>query len=529
METINREVAVLEQRRLDAVRKTGLLDSGQEESFDRLTRLASVLIGAPVAFISLVDEGRDFYKSCYGFPEPLASARQLEGETFCHYTIGADQPLIIPDTRADPKYRNVPTVHSLGIAAYLGIPLITRDGLALGSFCLIDFEPRAWTARDVEIARELAASAMREIELREALRATSEQEDQFKSLADSIPQLAWMADGSGKVFWYNRRWHEYTGKALEQMQGRSGRQVHHPDEVERVIERFREHIESGEPYEDTFPLRGADGQYRWFLSRALPIRDEAGQIVRWFGTNTDVTRDRELYAKAQQAIKARDEVLAIVSHDLRNPANTVFMAAGLLLDYELDADKKRQQLQVIQRAALQITGLIQDLLDVTRAESATLPLQLQPELLEPLVIEVVSGFALQAEARGLTLESNLSPAAAAAPMDRQRVVQILSNLIGNSLKFTPRGGKVRLEVAAEPGGIRFVVRDTGAGIPEDELAHVFDRFWQATRNRRAGAGLGLAISKAIVHAHGGEIGVESVVGQGSNFWFTLPRQVATAT
>ena len=118
-------------------------------------------------------------------------------------------------------------------------------------------------------------------------------EDDFRMLADSIPQLAWIADRDGSIFWYNRRWYDYTGTTFEQMQGWEWRRVHHPDHIGRVLEHIQHAFESGEPWEDTFPLRGSDGQYRWFLSRALPIRDRQGQVMRWFGTNTDVTEQRE--------------------------------------------------------------------------------------------------------------------------------------------------------------------------------------------------------------------------------------------
>lgn len=121
-----------------------------------------------------------------------------------------------------------------------------------------------------------------------------ESEERFRTLADNIAQLAWMADPSGSVFWYNERWFEYTGTTFEQMEGWGWRAVHHPDHVERATERFRRSIESGEEWEDTFPLRRRDGAFRWFLSRALPIRDEHGEALRWFGTNTDITERMEI-------------------------------------------------------------------------------------------------------------------------------------------------------------------------------------------------------------------------------------------
>src|SRR5215212_6568659 len=137
MATLRPGEAVRDPERLKAVRDTGFLDSGREEEFDRLTRLAAKLTGAPVTFISLVDESRDFYKSCVGFPEPLATERQISGRTFCHYAIATDGPLVIENTLEHPIYRDVPTVQTLGVRAYLGIPLVTAGGHAIGSFCAV--------------------------------------------------------------------------------------------------------------------------------------------------------------------------------------------------------------------------------------------------------------------------------------------------------------------------------------------------------------------------------------------------------
>ncbi|MEO7964485.1 MAG: ATP-binding protein, partial [Gemmatimonadaceae bacterium] len=154
----------LSPTRLAALRRTALLDSAIDEAFDRLTRLAVRLLDIPAAFISLVDENRDFYKSACGFGEPLAAVRELTGPTFCHFAIRSVEPLVIPDTAGDPRYRDVPTVKSLGVAAYVGIPLVV-DGEVIGAFCAVDVKPRDWTEREVESLRDLAAITLREIEL----------------------------------------------------------------------------------------------------------------------------------------------------------------------------------------------------------------------------------------------------------------------------------------------------------------------------------------------------------------------------
>jgi signal transduction histidine kinase len=164
------QTAIRDPERLRTLRDTGLLDSAVEEQFDRLTRLASLLLGVPATFFSLVDEDRDFYKSCFGFPEPISSKRELTGVTFCHYSLVSNGALVIPDTRADPVYREVPTVESMGVAAYLGVPVRAPNGAVLGSFCAIDFHPHDWTAVDVETMKELAASAEREVAIRHWVR-----------------------------------------------------------------------------------------------------------------------------------------------------------------------------------------------------------------------------------------------------------------------------------------------------------------------------------------------------------------------
>jgi len=170
--------ALRNPRRLAAVKATRLLDSDSTKSFDRLTRIGARLLGVPTTFISLVDSARDIYLSNYGFAEPLASKREITGQTFCHFTIEGESPLAIPNTRADPVYRHVPTVSSLGIAAYLGAPLVLLSGEVIGSFCAVDTVPRAWTDAQIQDAVDLASLIITEIEARQmALDTQKERRD----------------------------------------------------------------------------------------------------------------------------------------------------------------------------------------------------------------------------------------------------------------------------------------------------------------------------------------------------------------
>ncbi len=164
------------------------------------------------------------------------------------------------------------------------------------------------THRGLTRGKEAEAQMKPASEKEKAAVAIRESEDRFRTLADNISQLAWMADEKGWIFWYNKRWYDYTGTSLPEMEGWGWKKVHHPDHVDRVVARIQVSWDSGEPSEDHFPMRGKDGRYRWFLSRALPIRDESGKVVRWFGTNTDITeelRPKMLCARARKQFGLR--------------------------------------------------------------------------------------------------------------------------------------------------------------------------------------------------------------------------------
>ena len=236
-----------------------------------------------------------------------------------------------------------------------------------------------------------------------------------------------------------------------------------------------------------------------------------------------VVEHARLFHEAQQATRARDDVLAVVAHDLRNPLNTVIMAASLMLDATpVERPQERRQVEIVRRAADRMNRMIQDLLDVRRIESGKLGIEPQTESAASLVHDTIEMLQPLASGSTIVLEASIAENLLPVLADAARIQQVLSNLVGNAVKFTPREGRVT--VCAEPidGGVRFGVIDTGPGIPPDQVPHIFGQFWQAMPSDRRGIGLGLAIAKGIVEAHGGMIWVESHVGLGSTFYFTLP-------
>ena len=234
--------------------------------------------------------------------------------------------------------------------------------------------------------------------------------------------------------------------------------------------------------------------------------------------------EREARDEAEAAVRARDDTLAVVSHDLRNPLNTVLVTSGSILKGRTAPEEVPDQMDVIRRAGHHMQRLINDLLDTARIDSGTFAIEAESVDPVPLMEEVAGLFAQRVGQKGVELVVNRdAPDGLRIRADPVRVVQALGNLVANAVKFTEAGGEVMLEVVPSSHEVRFVVEDSGTGVPDAELPHIFKRFWQGRPGDRAGAGLGLGIVKGIAEAHGGDVGVSTDVGKGSRFWFSVPR------
>ena len=217
------------------------------------------------------------------------------------------------------------------------------------------------------------------------------------------------------------------------------------------------------------------------------------------------------------------EVLSIVSHDLKSPLATITMAASLLDDDSRSADERSQMLKMVKRATARMDRLIRDLLEVGRLDAGhTLPVAPRCADVAPILREAVDAHEALAAAGSIALSCDVAAELPEVSADCDRILQVLSNLIGNAIKFTPPGGRIEVSARAADGEVVVSVADSGPGLTADEQARIFEPYWQAMRTASLGAGLGLKIAKAIVEAHGGRIWIESAPGQGTTFRFALP-------
>ena len=391
-----------------------------------------------------------------------------------------------------------------------------RHGLAY----VLDLTERKRAEQRAQEAVMTAEAERRRLDaLLEALR---ESELRFRTLADNIAQLAWITDAKGAVSWYNKRWHDYTGTTPEEVQGWGWQRVHHPEHVQRVVEKIRHHLETGEPWEDTFPLRGKDGTYRWFLSRAIPIRGPDGNIIRWFGTNTDVTEALQATEELRQTAIFREQFIGVLGHDLRNPLAALKTSIALLLRQE---NLKTQQLRTLQRmagTADRMERMIADLLDFARGRlGGGIPLNRGRVDLAEVAHRSVE------EVQFAYPDHEIEFTAATPALcecDADRLSQVIGNLLTNAIVHGREDTPVQVEVSRAQPEVKVKVKNLGTPIPDKLRSNLFEPFSRAPADPSRGRslGLGLFIVKQIVDAHHGRITVESTADTGTTFTVYLP-------
>lgn len=448
------------------------------------------------------------------------------------------QELRAPDTRgltaeqmAEANARGIlfETVHRRKDGTTFPVEVSSRGAIINGESCL------------VSVVRDITERHRAEVSLRES-------ESFYRQTLESIPGMVFTTRPDGYCDYQSQQWVDFTGVPMNEHLGDGWSRLLHPEDQPRAFAAWRTAVEGRAPYDLEYRIRRHDGAYEWFKVRGNPIRNDTGQIIRWFGTAVNVdqlVKVQEALGDAVEAAEAanqaKSEFLARMSHEIRTPMNGVMGMTELAL-LEGVPPKVGRYLTLVKQSAKHLLDIINDILDLSRIEAGKVELAVAPFHLRRLVEEVVSTLGVSAHQKGLRLSHHVDaevPAMIAG--DKGRLRQVLTNLVGNAVKFTERGEVgIAVSVREAPGGgvvcpgasrtarLHFVVQDSGIGIPRENFCSIFDSFSHATRWTHAkygGTGLGLSIAKHLVEFMGGEIWAQSEPGKGSEFSFTIEVQL----
>ncbi len=381
------------------------------------------------------------------------------------------------------------------------------------------------TQQNLNIAELAGEVTLRKRESEQMVLALQASETNFRELANSMPQIVWTAGPDGALDYYNQRWFEYTGMTYEQTRGWGWEPVIHPDDYQKCIDTWSQALQTGKMYEIEYRFkRASDGTYRWHLGRAFPARDSSGKIYKWFGTGTDID-DRKRIEVAFRAMEERKDLfLSMASHELKTPLTSLKVFTHVLLKM-LQQDARPEPVRYLTKMDTQINKLIKliaELLDISRVQAGKLVLVEEDFDGDTFVQDVVDMTQHTSLAHPITITSVIQRQLYG---DKDRLGQVLINLLTNAIKFSPIAGPIEVIVTADQEQVIFGVRDHGIGIPQDQQALIFERFYRVYGDRDTkypGLGIGLYIAFEIVKRHGGRIWVESVEGHGATFFFSIP-------
>jgi len=368
--------------------------------------------------------------------------------------------------------------------------------------------------------------------MRHAERAFADMEAKFRAITNAMPQMVWSTLPDGYHDYYNDQWYQFTGATPGDTDGEGWNGMFHPEDQGLAWERWRHSLATGEPYEVEYRLRHHSGAWRWVLGRALPVYGEDGAIRRWMGTCTDIHEQKLTQDALRVADQRKDEFLAMLSHELRNPLAPIRTAASLLPLVKGDPARIEHIGRVIARQTAHMTGLIDDLLDVSRVTRGMITLDREHVALRLLADEAVEQARPLIESRSHRLSVTDHAGHAVVHGDRKRLVQVMSNLLSNAAKYTPEGGRIELALELDGAAARIAVRDNGIGMSPDLAAGAFELFRQGKRTpdrSQGGLGIGLALVRSLVQLHGGQVALHSEgEGKGCTVVVSLPLELAPA-
>jgi two-component system CheB/CheR fusion protein len=331
--------------------------------------------------------------------------------------------------------------------------------------------------------------------------------------------MTWTNLPNGDINYFNERWYEYTGLSYEKTKGWGWRSVIHPDDVEETIARYVSALQTGEVFEmENRYKRGRDNTYRWHLNRALPLRNDSGEIVFWVGTATDIEDQK-------RELERKDEFIGVASHELKTPLTSLKGYLQLISMHKKDElpDIVKQYVAKANIAIGKLQFLVDDLLDVSKIKAGRLNYNLEVVDLKDIVIACVDNAMHMNPSFDIELENGHN---FMVKGNGERLEQVLMNLINNAVKYSQGNKKVIVKTQKYENWVRVSVTDFGIGLSQEQQFKIFDRFYRVEdkKNMTSGLGMGLYISSEIINTHNGKIGVESKLGEGSTFYFDLPLE-----
>jgi len=359
-------------------------------------------------------------------------------------------------------------------------------------------------------------------------------ERRFRTMAEAMPEILFTHTADGTQDYLSGRYYEYTGITRRENDAEERIAAIHPDDLEHATAAWAHSLETGTVYEVEYRLRGQDGVYRWFHARSAPIHDGAGRITKWFGVSTEIDEQKRVEERLKEANQAKDDFLAMLAHELRNPLNPIRSSVHVMRQVgvrDVTLDRARD---IIDRQVSHMSRLIDDLLDVSRISRGKILLRRERVDLNALVRATFEDHRAEIEGSAQTAILDLPQEELWVSGDSTRLAQIVGNLLQNANKFTDAGGTILIRARCDPeaGQVVLTVRDSGIGLEPQMLERVFETFTQADRSiehRAGGLGLGLALVKGLVALHGGSVHAQSEgLGRGSEFSIRLPLSTEPA-